>query len=118
MSEEDIVEEFYGARDLFEFDISVYYELTGAELREVLHSDADFLHYIGHVDEDGFQCADGMFDARTMETVEVDAFLLNACQSYKQGQALVDRGVSEASSRSPTSATTPQFASGGRSRDC
>jgi hypothetical protein len=92
MSEEDIVEEFYGARDLFEFDISVYYELTGAELREVLHSDADFLHYIGHVDEDGFQCADGMFDARTMETVEVDAFLLNACQSYKQGQALVDRG--------------------------
>jgi hypothetical protein len=92
MSEEDIVEEFYGARDLFEFDIEVHYELTGAELAAVLQKDIAFLHYIGHVDENGFQCTDGMFDARTLPEVNVDAFLLNACKSFEQGEALVDRG--------------------------
>ncbi|MCG1003676.1 MULTISPECIES: hypothetical protein [Halobacterium] len=92
MSEEDIVEEFYGTRDIFEFDITVHYDLTGAELADVLRTDTDFLHYIGHVDERGFQCSDGMFDARTLDEVNVDAFLLNACKSYEQGDALVERG--------------------------
>jgi hypothetical protein len=92
MSEEDIVEEFYGARDLFEFEIDVHYELTGDELAAVLQKDTEFLHYIGHVDNDGFQCTDGMFDARVLPEVNADAFLLNACKSYEQGAALVDRG--------------------------
>jgi hypothetical protein len=92
MTEEDIVEEFYGTRDLFQFDISVHYELTQAELAAVLREGTDFLHYIGHVDNDGFQCDDGMLDARTLETVNVKAFLLNACRSYEQGEALVERG--------------------------
>ncbi|WP_336037758.1 hypothetical protein [Halobacterium yunchengense] len=92
MDDEDIVEEFYGTRDLFEFDIDVHYELDGEELGDVLRKDTDFLHYIGHVDEGGFQCADGMFDARTLAEVNVDAFLLNACKSYEQGDALVERG--------------------------
>ncbi|MXR20649.1 hypothetical protein [Halobacterium bonnevillei] len=92
MTEEDIVEEFYGTRDLFEFEIDVHYELGGDELAAVLRKDTDFLHYIGHVDEDGFQCSDGMFDARTLREVNVDAFLLNACKSYEQGAALVDKG--------------------------
>ncbi|WP_232686082.1 hypothetical protein [Halobacterium zhouii] len=92
MSEEQIVEEFYGTRDFFDFDITVHYELSQSELADVLRSNADFLHYIGHVDEDGFQCADGMLDAHTLDAVNVDAFLLNACQSYEQGEALVERG--------------------------
>lgn len=92
MSEEDIVEEFYGTRDIFEFDITVHYKLTCEELADVLRKDTGLLHYIGHVDEGGFQCVDGMFDARTLEEVNVDAFLLNACKSYKQGDALVERG--------------------------
>ena len=92
MSEEDIVSEFYGTRDIFDFDINVHYELTGEELADILQTDTDFLHYIGHVDEDGFQCDDGMFDARTLPEVNVDAFLLNACKSYEQGEALVKRG--------------------------
>ena len=92
MTEEDIVEQFYGARDLFEFDITVRYDLTKAELAELLRTDADFLHYIGHVDDGGFECSDGLLDARTLTEVNVDAFLLNACRSYWQGKALVDRG--------------------------
>ncbi|GAA0287940.1 hypothetical protein [Halobacterium noricense] len=92
MSEEDIVEEFYGTRDIFEFDITVHYDLTTDELAAIFRKNIDFLHYIGHVDKGGFQCADGMFDARTLDEVNVDAFLLNACKSYEQGDVLVERG--------------------------
>lgn len=92
MSEEDIVEEFYGTRDIFEFDITVHYDLTTDELAEIFQNDIDFLHYIGHVDKAGFQCTDGTFDARMLDEVNIDAFLLNACKSYEQGNALVKRG--------------------------
>jgi len=92
MTEEDVVEEFYGARDFFEFDIAVHYDLSTDELADLLQTDLDFLHYIGHVEEGGFLCEDGLFDARTLESTGVRAFLLNACKSYIQGQALVDRG--------------------------
>lgn len=93
MREEDVVAEFYGLRDMLRFDIDVRYDLTRAELRETLQSPAHFLHYIGHVDDDGIQCADGSLDVRTMDgDVEVEAFFLNACESYEQGEALIDLG--------------------------
>ncbi len=65
MNEEDVVEEFYGLRDLLRFDVSVHYDLTTDELRDVLAQPADFLHYIGHVDGDGMRCPDGHLDAAT-----------------------------------------------------
>jgi hypothetical protein len=92
MAEEDVVEEFYGARDFFQFEIDVHYDLDRESLASLLRTDIDFLHYIGHVEEGGFQCSDGLFDARTIEETGVRAFLLNACRSYRQGKALVDRG--------------------------
>ena len=92
MAEEDVVEEFYGARDFFEFDIAVHYDLSTDELADLLETNLDFLHYIGHVEEGGFLCEDGLFDARTLDSTGVRAFLLNACKSYIQGQALVERG--------------------------
>lgn len=92
MTEEEVVEEFYGARDFFEFDIEVHYGLSTDELGDLLQTEVDFLHYIGHVEEGGFLCEDGLFDARRLESTGVRAFLLNACRSYIQGQALVDRG--------------------------
>jgi len=62
-------------------------------MRETLASDADFLHYIGHVDDRGMQCRDGYLDLTGERlTVGISAFLLNACQSYEQGAALVRRG--------------------------
>jgi hypothetical protein len=67
--------------------------VTTAALRQVLASESDFLHYVGHVDASGIQCADGTLDARTLEEVGVEAFLLNACTSYEQGMALVDAGA-------------------------
>ncbi|WP_321112030.1 CHAT domain-containing protein [Halorussus salinisoli] len=91
-AERDVVEESYGERAKLPFDVSVKRDLTTEELRETLASEQDFLHYIGHIDEEGFNCADGKLDATTLETVAVDAFLLNACQSYKQGMHLLEAG--------------------------
>ncbi|RJT08057.1 hypothetical protein [Halococcus sp. IIIV-5B] len=91
--ERDFINEVYGERDELPFDITVERELTTAELKAVLSSRTDFLHYIGHVDPEGFECADGKLDATTLESVGVDAFLLNACQSYRQGMALIEHGA-------------------------
>ena len=93
MREEGNVADLYGLRDMVQFDIEVRHDLTREEMRETLESDVDFLHYIGHVDDRGMQCAEGYLDL-TDEDLEigVSAFLLNACQSYQQGEALVHRG--------------------------
>jgi hypothetical protein len=91
--ERSAAEEVYGSREELPFDIHVYHDLSTAALRAVVETDVDFLHYIGHIDEEGFDCADGKLDARDLEFVGVDAFLLNACGSYEQGMALIDRGA-------------------------
>jgi hypothetical protein len=91
--ERDAIDSVYGSREELPFDVRVYRELTTDELATVLTTQADFLHYIGHIDPTGFRCSDGLFDARTLDTVGVDAFFLNACQSYEQGMALIDSGA-------------------------
>jgi hypothetical protein len=73
-------------------DVRTHHGLTVAELRDLFRADTDFLHYIGHVDSDGFRCTDGHFDARTLDRTGVESFLLNACRSYTQGRALIARG--------------------------
>jgi hypothetical protein len=91
--ERDVVDEVYASRDELPFDVRVHHDLRRAELREVLSAEADLLHYIGHIDGEGFECADGKLDATTLTTAGPDAFLLNACQSYEQGSALIDAGA-------------------------
>ncbi|MFC6725660.1 caspase family protein, partial [Halobium palmae] len=93
MREEDVVADLYGLRDLLTFDIEVHYDLSRDQLVQVLETPTDFLHYIGHVEERGMQCSDGYLDVTSLDAeVAPDAFLLNACRSYEQGQALIDRG--------------------------
>lgn len=92
MDEELAVGEFYGLRDMVRFEVSIHETVSTDELAALFESDADFLHYIGHVDEDGFLCADGYLDANSLSDVNVDAFFLNACQSYRQGELLVEKG--------------------------
>lgn len=82
----------YGDRDDLPFNIAVYQDLTTAEFEEVLSQESDFLHYIGHIDTDGFRCSNGQFDATTLESVGAKAFLLNACQSHDQGIQLIEAG--------------------------
>jgi len=92
MAEENVVGEFYGVRDLVNYDVTIHEELTTAELAALFESPSDFLHYVGHADEAGFRCADGHLDAASLDSVGVEAFLLNACQSYEQGRTLVEKG--------------------------
>ncbi|WP_423996348.1 caspase family protein [Halorubrum trapanicum] len=93
MREEGNVADLYGLRDMVQFDIEVRHDLTREEMRETLESDVDFLHYIGHVDDRGMQCAEEYLDLTDQDLeIGVSAFLLNACQSYQQGEALVHRG--------------------------
>jgi predicted nucleotidyltransferase len=90
--ERTLVEDAYGSRAALPFDVDVHRNLTTAELREVLARPAEFFHYIGHIDEEGFDCADGKLDAGEVEDVGVDAFFLNACRSYWQGHRLIETG--------------------------
>ncbi|QLD87839.1 hypothetical protein HWV07_01810 [Natronomonas salina] len=93
LDERDGVEAAYGTREEFPVDVTFYEDLTAAQLSLVLESDVDFLHYIGHVDDDGFRCRDGMLDAASLSTVGIDIFFLNACRSYRQGRRLIERGA-------------------------
>ncbi|WP_115863039.1 hypothetical protein [Halorussus litoreus] len=92
MAEENAVSEFYGLRDFVNYDVSIHNETTVTELADLLEAPADFLHYVGHVDEKGFNCSDGYLDAESLDSVGVEAFLLNACRSYDQGRTLVRKG--------------------------
>jgi hypothetical protein len=90
--ERDVVDEAYGTQEWLPFDVTVVHGAERSELRALLAEDREFLHYIGHIDHGGFECADGKLDAATLDSVGVDAFFLNACQSYEQGIALVEAG--------------------------
>ncbi len=87
------VGEVYGSRDDLPFDVSIHKDLSSERFRTLLTDDIDFLHYVGHIDETGFECSDGSVDARELESVSVDSFVLNACHSYAQGLALIHRGA-------------------------
>lgn len=90
--ERGLIDEVYGSRDDIAFDVSIHHDLTKDGLAEVLHTGADFLHYIGHIDEDGVECTDGRLDVSELDSVDVPAFLLNACRSYRQGRHLIEQG--------------------------
>ncbi|WP_408959792.1 hypothetical protein [Natrinema sp. 74] len=92
VEEMNSVNETYGDREELPFDITIHYELTTSALESVLARDSDFLHYIGHIDEEGFQCSNGKLDAVSIDTVSAKAFLLNACQSHRQGLHLIRAG--------------------------
>ncbi|WP_336328110.1 hypothetical protein [Halovenus sp. HT40] len=91
--ERDLVDAAYGQRSDLPFDVTVHRNLSVDELHEVLETDCDFLHYIGHADADGFECPDGKLDADDLASTSVDAFLLNACSSYHQGVNLIEAGA-------------------------
>lgn len=93
MIEELAVGDYYGTRDLFDFDVTIRSELTCKELRSIFRADTEFVHYIGHVDKRGLQATDGYLNVEDIGSVGVTAFILNGCRSFRQGQALVDAGA-------------------------
>ncbi len=91
--ESDVVNRAYGDRGDLPFDVSVCRNLTVEELRDKLRQESSFFHYIGHTEQDGFQCSDGKLDASTLDETGVESFLLNACNSYEQGLCLIEAGA-------------------------
>jgi hypothetical protein len=91
-AEEDVLE-LYGSRPELMIGVTSHEQLTTDELAEVLESDTDFIHYVGHANEDGFECQDGYLDSESVASVGPDMFVLNACSSYEQGQRLVENGA-------------------------
>jgi hypothetical protein len=82
----------YGGHALDETAVRVSENLSTSDLRAALTEDTDFLHFVGHVTDDGIVCHDGELDTRTVATTNVDAFFLNGCRSYEQGRALLTAG--------------------------
>lgn len=87
-----MVHSTYKGRDDVPLDVTIHHDLTRGELEELLAQKTDFIHYIGHVDIDGFRCTDGNLDVSNMDEVGVKAFFLNACCSFEQGLALIEAG--------------------------
>ncbi|GKZ13719.1 hypothetical protein [Haladaptatus sp. T7] len=92
MKAEGTVRERYQFGDSTCHEVDIAYDVTTDELRSLFATEVDFLHYIGHVNHDGIECVDGVLDTRTLDTVNVESFLLNACRSYEQGATLVEKG--------------------------
>jgi len=91
--EGDVVDDVYGDHDELPFDVEVHRATTVGELREVLSTQTGFLHYVGHIEPEGLECADGKLDARELDATGVEAFCLNACKSYEQGLGLIEAGA-------------------------
>ncbi|WP_339105059.1 hypothetical protein [Haloterrigena salinisoli] len=86
------VDSIYGNRAELPFDVSIHYNTNTEELRSILSREVDFFHFIGHIDEKGFQCPDGKLDVSMIGEINIKAFFLNACQSHDQGLQLVRAG--------------------------
>jgi len=73
-------------------DVTVEESLTTAELARTFETDHDFLHYIGHCEEDGLRCPDGYLSTASLSESAVQTFFLNACGSFYEGLDLVEMG--------------------------
>lgn len=82
----------YGSREEFPFDVALHQRLDRDELAGLLASHVDFLHYVGHVSEEGFHCPDGVLAAEAVPDVGVDVFFLNGCASVEPGRHLIQAG--------------------------
>jgi hypothetical protein len=93
MREELAVGDLYGGHDAVTFDVERYELVDRETLAGVFESDLDFVHYVGHAEERGLQCAEGFLNAETLGSVRVESFFPNACRSYRPGQTLVGKGA-------------------------
>lgn len=74
--------------DSLKFEVDV----TVDRLREIINEGCSFLHFEGHVSEEGIQCRDGVLDIESVSQSRVELFLLNGCSSYQQGEQLIRSG--------------------------
>jgi hypothetical protein len=89
--ERHAVSEIYRAADL-PMDVTVTDQLTTAELADVFESENDFVHFIGHCEDEGLCCPDGTLATASLSESRTRTFFLNACGSYQQGLDLIEQG--------------------------
>jgi hypothetical protein len=99
LNDEEMVGEHETVAQIYEdragslpIDVTVHEHLSKAELASVFESSHDFVHYIGHCEEDGLRCSDGNLSISDIEESNVQTFFLNACGSYYEGRNLVEKG--------------------------
>ena len=87
------VREVYGRDSSADLAVRTAEDVTRAELTDLLADGVDVLHFVGHATPEGLECVDGPLDVASLDSHDVDAFVLNACQSYRQGVRLVEDGA-------------------------
>jgi hypothetical protein len=93
LSEHQSVSDIYDDETPLPYEIASYESVTTEKLRLIIESGLDFLHFIGHIDDQGVKCKDGYFDPADIDETGVDVFLLNACNSYRVGVELINKGA-------------------------
>ncbi|RQG90303.1 hypothetical protein EA462_10015 [Natrarchaeobius halalkaliphilus] len=91
--EHDSVAEIYRRRsEELPIQVTVEDSLSVVELARLFEDDHDFVHYIGHCETDGLRCADGYLSTSSLDRSNVQTFFLNACGSFYEGTALIEKG--------------------------
>ncbi|WP_435347484.1 hypothetical protein [Haloarchaeobius sp. HRN-SO-5] len=94
LPEQRSLEEFYDGSLGLPRTVSLVSDADREEVAGVLTDDrTDLVHFVGHATPAGLECSDGPLDVRTLASVEPDLFVLNACETYEQATALVERGA-------------------------
>ncbi|MFD1646108.1 hypothetical protein [Haloarchaeobius litoreus] len=93
LDEQVSLDDVYGEREDLPYNVDSYFGIPREQLGELLtDGSCDFLHYIGHATPTGLRCTDGELDIRDLDSVGVNVFLLNACRSFEQAEALIKKG--------------------------
>lgn len=98
MTDEGMVTDIYHeVRDELNLNPCLHPGLDRQGLKDLLTTSSGFLHYIGHVEQDGIDCFneqgdDESLDVRKLESVSIQSFVLNGCESFAQGHALIRQG--------------------------
>ncbi|SIR23134.1 hypothetical protein SAMN05421858_1920 [Haladaptatus litoreus] len=99
LNDEEMGDEHEDAADIYldraedlPIEVTIHENLTRDELAELLETPCDYVHYIGHCEEDGLRCPDGNLSVEDIEESKVQTFFLNACGSYYEGMELIKKG--------------------------
>lgn len=83
----------YASRDTVPIDVTVYEDLSTDDLAAALSERTDYFHYIGHIEDEGFLCADDYLDVHDLDDIGVELFFLNSCESIHQAVGLIRAGA-------------------------
>ena len=92
-SEHDAAVRHYNSRVReLNLDLTVRENVRTDELARIFESRSDLVHFIGHRDDRGLECADGFLSLASLDESNAQSFFLNACGSYYEGVELIRKG--------------------------